>query len=357
MGMNGAAASGPAVGRSVRFTLDVEHLDLVMVMLMAMAVLNMILAIVLDVRETGFKLVPMWITLMSLCLVSRGQVALALLVGLGLCAISESVCYLDKEWDIKKWKIVQVVFAHLILLVYFCLLASTKVENWTGQREKAVVSHRRLAEEAIKTQETIKAKRLERGQKTTPQEQDSGLLQKRLALELFKLSYQEVFSVRFKRDVPRLLERLLSERMAMTCGVVLEVSEDLKEIRIRNQWGLASTLTNPLSLIAAHKDSALVRRVVDRKETLSADDCRKDLDLLDAHCRFSEELFSLSCVVPILAGERTALVVLLGAQADRCPLPFDLNLIRPILSTLAVVLVRVSTKEARPSFSTFLPGG
>jgi hypothetical protein len=253
-------------------------------------------------------------------------------------------------------KVTPVVVADFILLVFFDLLASTKIENVASRRERETLLHRKLSEEIIKTQETIKAKREAQSKKETKDEQDKGLVQKKQLLELYKQTYVEVFAVRFKRDVPKLLERMLAERLGARAGIVLETSEDLKEIRIRSHWGLSAGRSDPMTAIAAHKDSRLMRRAAEKREPICEEDCRKDLPLLEAYTKFCEDLFRLTWALPVVAGDKTAFVVFLGPQVEGHTLPLDLNVIRPIIAAIGVVLIKIGAKDARPSFSTFLPG-
>lgn len=328
-------------------------IDTTIAVLSAMIFLNVVLAVVLDVREIGFKLIPMWIVLLSLCLVARGMALYGVILGFLLCGGSEWICYIDKETTVKWAKIPPVIVADLVLLVFLDLLAAVKLENVTSKRELEYGSFRKNQSEQIDLVEKIKKKQLESKEKTSESKEDRASELRKNTLEMQKAIYVDVLSLRYRREVPKVLETLFSTWLGAKFGVVFEIQEDTRELKLRAHWGVAEARGDALSLISNFKDNAIVKYICDRRDPVTPEDLKKDMVLFDALNAFNEGLFPLSMGLPVIVQDRSAFIVLMGEPKADTKVTYEFKVLQPILQAISMSLVKIGSKDTRPSFSMF----
>jgi hypothetical protein len=318
---------------------------------------NIVLAVVLDEREAGFKLIPMWITLLSLCLVAREMAFSAVLLGLVLCGLSEWVCYFDKPTSVKWQKIPPVLVADFVLLIFIDLLAAVKLENVASRREMEYGSLRKNQNEHVELVEKIKKKQLEGKEAANPEKkEDRAAETRKQTLEMQKAIYVEVMALRYRREVPKVLESMFATWFGMKFGVVFEIAEDTRDLKLRAHWGVSEVRTDALSLISGFKENPIIRFVCDRRDPVTPEDLKKDMVLFDGLQAFNDGLFTLTVGLPVVVQDRPAFIVMLGESREDARLPYEYKLILPVLTAISMSLVKIGSKDARPSFSTFAPG-
>ena len=315
--------------------------------------LNWILAVVLDCRDVGFKLVPMWILLLSLCVVSKHMTFTAILAGLVLCFASEMVCYFGESSSVKLTQIPPVLISTGLLLIIFDFLAATKLENVSVRRDMEHRAMRKHQKEHVELVEKIKKQQDEAKGSVDKKAEEITHENKRLHFEMLKRFYVELFSVRFKREIPKLFESLFFGWYKIPHGLVFEIESEGREIRLRGHWGLGGKPAETSLRMSEFRDNPFVRWAVEHKEIGSVEDAKKDLNLLAALEKFNSGAFELSCTVPVVVQDRNAFVVFLGKNKDDQGLLFDTKQIMPVLQTVSMTLLKIGSKDARPSFSTF----
>jgi hypothetical protein len=320
---------------------------------------NVVVAVVMDAREVGFKLVPMWIILTSLCLVAKNMALIAVVLGMALCAASEWVCYFNAPEAIKYQQIPPVLVADAILLVIVVLLAATKLENHSSRREMEFRAFRKNQAEQIDLVEKIKKKQLEvkqQGGSAGARAKDEGTDVRRTTLEMQKATYIEVLNLKYRREVPRMLENLFRSWFKMGAGIVFEIGDDARDLKPRGHWGVLEGRPDATAQISAFKDNPVVRLACDRRDPITPEELRKEMTLFEGLEKFNAGLFPLHVAVPITVQDRATFVLLAGAPAQDAALPYEYKTVQPILAALSMSLVKIATKDTRPSFSTFQPG-
>ncbi|MBI4863248.1 MAG: hypothetical protein HY815_23730 [Candidatus Riflebacteria bacterium] len=175
-------------------------------------------------------------------------------------------------------------------------------------------------------------------------------------MEMLKGIYGELMALRFKREAPKLLENLFSGWFRTQYGVVFEVVEESKDLRLRNHWGIAQTRPDVLAAIASFKDNLIVKWASERKDVGTLEEIQKDINLVTALEKFDKGLFELAMTVPVTVQDRPVFVLFLGKPTADAPVALDFKQFQPILAALSMSLVKIGAKDARPSFSTFMPG-
>lgn len=335
---------------------DKSWVDYLMVGLSAAIFLNWIVAVVLELKERGFQTVPMWILLLSLCIVAKNMPFTAVLVGLGTCTASELICYFKEDPNVKLEKIPPLIISVFVLLLILDLLASTKLENVSSRREMEYRSFRKNQNEHLELVEKLKAKQLEAKEKKSASSEDQAISGKRLQLEMLKGVYTQILGLRFKREVPKVLENMFSSWFKIPCGIVYEQDLESKDLRLRNHWGVSEKRPDALAAISSLKDNKIVRRAADLREILTPEEAQKDMDLFTALQKFNAELFELTYAIPIVVQDRPIFVVFVGKPDANAPIPFELKQIQPIIQALSMSINKIGAKDSRPRLSTFAPG-
>lgn len=318
---------------------------------------NIVIAVVCNEREAGFKLIPMWIVLLSLCMVARGMMFSAVATGLLLCGLSEWICYFDQAATVKWTKIPPVIVADLVLLIFIDLLAAVKLENVNSKRELEQGSLRKNQNEHVDLVERIKKKQLESKEASSPEKKEDRASEVRKnTLEMQKSIYVEVMGLRYRREVPKVLESLFGSWLGARFGVVFELQEDTRELKLRAHWGVSETRADALSLISSFKDNAIVKYICDRRDPVTPEDLKKDMVLFDALSAFNDGLFPLHVALPVVVQDRPAFIVLMGETRPDSRIPYEYKTVLPVLTAISMSLMKIGSKDARPSFSTFAPG-
>ena len=332
-------------------------IDTTIVILATMIFVNIVLAVVLDVREVGFKLIPMWIVLLSLCMVARDMAFSAVLLGLMLCGLSEWICYFKEESTVKWTKIPPTLVADAVVLIFVDLLAAVKLENIASKREMEFGSLRKNQNEQIDLVEKIKKKQLESKEAASPErKEDKAAEARKNTLEMQKSVYIDVMNLRYRREVPKVLETIFTTWFGYKFGVVFEIAEDTRDLKLRAHWGVSEARTDALSLISSFKENAIVRFACDRRDPVMPEDLKKDMVLFDGLQAFNTGLFPLTMVMPLVVQDRPAFIVMLGEVGAEARLAYDYKSVLPILTAISMSMVKIGSKDARPSFSTFAPG-
>jgi hypothetical protein len=332
-------------------------IDVTMMVLAVVMFLNVVVAVMGGQRESGFKLIPMWIVLLSLCMVARDMAFLGLLVGLVLCGLAEWICHFGRDSAAIWQKSPPVVVADLVMLLFVNLLSHVKLENVMSRREMEYGSMRKNQNEQIDLVEKIKKKQQESKEAAAPEKkEDKAISQRKAVLEMQKAIYVDVLNLRYRRELPKVLETLFAGWFGYKVGVVFEIAEDSRELKLRAHWGVAEVHANALETISSFKENAVVRFVSDRRDPVLPDDLKKDMTLFEALEAFNKGLFPLSLAVPVVVQDKPAFILLLGEAAPDAKLTYEYKTVVPILAAASMSLVKLSSKDARPSFSTFAPG-
>jgi hypothetical protein len=292
----------------------------------------------------------------SLCIVAKNRPFTAVFVGLSVCTASELVCYFKEDQNVKLEKIPPLIISVFVLLLILDLLAATKLENVSSRRDMEYRAFRKNQNEHVELVEKLKTKQAEAKERKPAREEDQAIAAKRMTLEMLKGVYGQILGLRFKREVPKLLENLFGSWFKVGYGIIFEQDLESKELRLRNHWGLSDKRSDAIAAISALKDNKVIRLAAERKDILTPAEAQKDINLFSALEKFNAELFELHCAIPIVVQDRNIFIALIGKPDPLAPLPLDFKQIQPILQALGMSIHKIGAKDSRPRLSTFAPG-
>ena len=159
--------------------------------------------------------------------------------------------------------------------------------------------------------------------------------------------------IRFKRDIPNLVEDIFKDVLEIESGIIFEAPENRTgDYKIRNVWGLGSD-DAAREKVAPFRNGDMTRLVSDRKQPMSADDLKREPNVYEDFDRFSRDVFVPQWILPIFHGDTALFIIYVGKQKGGVSLKFTSQLVEPLLSCSSQAIVKLSNKETRPSFSTF----
>ena len=337
-----------------------EWLDGLLVVFAALAVLNIITALVSG-RADVFRMVPCWIVLLAVCLTQRhltDRKIVTVILGTLLCYGVQTLMYLNQAQasELRTYETaLSIGLVYVPLLGFFVLLSATKVDNLQSKRDQL---HARLVRLRTDANELVnRLHKVRSGEKGEGEEADDTTAdEKRAAFDFYRQAFQGVLEIRYKRDVPSLIEKMLAGPLAVEHGVVFEAPDDKStEYKFRTVWGLAKGETTEATA-ASFRSSDLIRFVVDNRRPLFLDEIKRSPNLYETHDGFLKQLFPVECVLPVIHLERVLFVVVVGKQKAGAPVKFTHQLVDPLLATAGQAIGKLMTRDARPSFSTFTPG-
>ena len=341
-------------------TPKLDWLDGILLLLVALAVGNIITALVVG-RAEAFRMVPCWVVLLAICVTQRhleNQKIITILLGTLMCYGSHQLMYLNQaETAGSSEVIVSIGLVYVPIISFFVILVSTKVDNLQSKHDQLHARYVRL-----RTDANDLVNRLHKMRHGDPDKSDEigdenkAIEEKRKAFEYYRTCFLGVMKIRYKRDIPNLIEAVLSQHLQIEHGVVFETPDERSgDFRVRNFWGLAkgdSTRDN----VAAFRNGDLSRFVADNKRPLYIDEIKRMPNLYESHDNFIKELFALECIMPVVHLEKCLFVVFIGKQKGNALLRFTPQLVEPLLSTTGQAIGKLMARDARPSFSTFTPG-
>ncbi len=341
------------------FKPKLDWLDGILLLLVALAVGNIITALVVG-RADAFRMVPCWVILLAICVTQRhleNQKIITILLGTLLCYGSHQLMYLNQaETAGSSEMIVSIGLVYVPIISFFVILVSTKVDNLQSKHDQLHARYVRLRTDANELVNQLHKMRHGDPDKAEDVTDDRAIEEKRRAFEYYREAFLGVMKIRYKRDIPNLIEAILSSHLMVEHGVVFECPDERSgDFRIRNIWGMPKGDATRDS-VAAFRNGDLARFVADNKRPLFIDEVKRMPNLYENHDNFIKELFPLECVMPVVHLERCLFVVFIGKQKGNALLRFTPQLVEPLLTTTGQAIGKLMARDARPSFSTFTPG-
>lgn len=338
--------------RRLGLPLSEEWLDAILVLLFICAFLNVAVALVSRQAEL-YRIVPLWIYLLAICLSSRhlaNQRFLAAILTVLLCLANEYIKYQTMKAEI----MVRIMLVYTPLALGIIVLVSTKIDSLRSQYEHLHAKVSRLKGDANKLLKDIQKIRTG-GEEKGLGKQEETLAEKRALFNFYQDAFKAVAQVRFKRDIPTMIQTL-AERLGLQHGAVLEAPDDRgKEFRVRTFWGLPQTIASK-QVLNKHKDCDLTRWAADRKGTLGLDEIKRQPNLYEAHDQFIQELFPIEVILPITHLDKTLFIAYLGKQGPQATIEFKAGILTPVLEVVGQAIGKIMSRDGRPSFSVFLEG-
>lgn len=335
----------------------VEWIDGILLALAFIGFTNIIFALVME-DPTLFRILPCWIILASIALTQRhleNQKAIIILGGTLLCYGSHQLMYLKyANLAVSSKIMVSLFLVYIPLLAFFVLLTSTKSDNLRSQRDQLQAVHTRLRGEANDWLNRLNDLRSggQEPEDTVESDNDS-VKEKKAAFRYHSKAFEGIMNIRFKRDIPNLIENLLKNELKIEHGVIYEAPETRNgDFKIRNIWGVGTPETSR-EKAAPFRKCDITRHVSDKRQSMNSEELMREPNLYEDFDNFSKELFVPQWVFPVANQDASLFVIYTGKQkANHLP-KYTGPLIEPLLTCSSQAIVKLSNKETRPSFSTF----
>jgi hypothetical protein len=250
--------------------------------------------------------------------------------------------------------LISTFLVYIPMLSFFVLLVSTMTDNANSTLEQVSAVHTRLRTEANDLLNKLNEMRNQHHKKATIElEPDDSVKAKKAAFAFYGETFSMVLKIRFKRDIPNLIEHAFRNILKVQQCVIYEVpNEKGVDYKVRNIWGLAESET-AIKTAAQFRKCDITLTAADRKQALTSDDLKRQANLYEAYDKFVSELFPLEWVLPVTSGEHCLYVIYVGKQSSNALPTFTYQLVEPVLTCAVQAIIKMSSKDARPSFSSF----
>lgn len=330
-----------------------EHFGLLNLALTLGAFLNLLAALI---SGAGFvyRTMPAWFLLLALSLGSSAMANLRVLlwvVVVALCVGMEFLLYKEYNNEI----LIRTCVNYAPLTMFMLMLLSSRTEERNTAKEQAYARLRVLRSEAddrLKLLRKIRTGELE----TTSDGQEDVVRNRKTTFDIYQELYPKILKIRFKRDIPPIVQEALHGAFGMEAGVIYELPpEKGGEFQLRARWGVPDEAAATEAL-ARFATSDLVRRTADTRAPMQPDVIKRQPNLYEEYDEFAAALFPLDFLAPVVVLGRTTFVVISGKPGDRGRIPFEFNLLPPILAGCGLAISKLAQKDGRASFSTFGAG-
>lgn len=346
-------SKAPAPARAAVFALTRDSFGLLNVLFLALAVANLILAMVTGSSD-AYRLLPCWFLLLGItaaCSVLADLKILVWILVVAACVGVEFLRYREYQWEI----LVRTGMVYAPLMGLMLILHSTRVDERKSGKDQAKARLDTLRQDTTEKLNLLKKMRsgeLEKG----ATEQEEILKAKRATLELYRELFPPILRIRYKRDIPPLIQSAAQDGFGLGAGVVYEMPEDKAgEPHIRALWGLEKS-TAIEELLRKHAKGDLVRVTAETRSPLQLDAIKRQPNLFEEHDQMAGKLFAPECLLPVLLLGKTLFVVVVGRPTTRGRAPYEFTLFHPLIQACGQAISKLAQKDGRASFSTFTPG-
>lgn len=327
-----------------------EHFGLVAVLLALLGVANLMVAIVTS-SEHWYRLIPCWLILMMIVACSsalKDMKAVAWFATVATCIGLEFLRYGVYHHEI----LVRTFLSYAPLTAFTLVLFSNAVEEQKTAKEHHTASLKKLRKDSSFLLDQLKKLRsgeLDQG----AEDLEKQLTSRKACFEIYREVFPEILRIRYKRDIPALLERVCQQGFGLQAGILYEIPEDKQsEVLVRAQWGLAKT-PKVEEAVARYAKGDLVRRVADERAPFGLDQIQRQPVLFEEYDEFAKDLFTIETVIPTLLLGRTLFVMFVGMPSSRGRVPYDAVLLQPIVQGCGQAISKLAQKDGRKKFSTF----
>lgn len=305
----------------------------------------------LDLRREGFRLVAAWVILLSITLASHhlrnyrlAVLVLSVALGTGTQYLALASSNIQGLQATRFELTVSVFSIYFLLPTFMVLLVATKVDVHKNSLE---LEETRLARAQGDLEHIRSLLSRSRDRENKPQDlanEEEQVSRRRWLLDLAGRTYPRMVRVRSGRDVSTLLETLLKAEFCVAQGLIFEIQEETRSLKLKASWGLDLSSEEVLSRADEFKNSTLVAQARDRKRPLWFEAIQKDPMLADTQHIFSGRLFPLTGVLPVVTLGKTAFLIFIGEQQEEAPARLGEDVLQPYLQALGLVLAKLSVR-------------
>ncbi len=327
-----------------------EHFALLNLLWLGCGLLNVMVAVVTG-SENAYRLVPCWFLLLAISAASSFLIDMKVVVWfatVALCSGVEFLRYRAYHGEI----MIRTFAAYAPLTTFMLVLFSTAVEQRRTEKEHAQAHLQKLRSEAsdlLNHLNKMRSGEMEKG----AQEQEKILATRKSCFEFYQEIFPRVLQIRFKRDIPPLLHVSAEQGFGLQAGIVYEIPEDKRsEIYVRASWGLPKT-AQAEAAVARFAKGDLVRRCSDERAPFDMEAIKRQPNLYEESDQFAKELFPIETVAPVLLLGKTLFVMIAGLPSPKGRVPYEFQLLNPLIQGCGQAISKLAQKDGRKSFSTF----
>lgn len=340
----------PRVAGPGEFEFRREHFGLLNVLYLTGAFVNLLVAMVTGSVD-AYRVLPAWFLLLSLSAASsflKEWKGLAWILTVALCVGIEFLRYREYHTEI----LFRTAVNYAPLTAFMLILFAARVEERKTFKDQAYARLQMLRNDS---NDKLKMLKKMRSGETEDQHrgQEDTIRSKKLIFEIYQELFPKILRIRYKRDIPPILQQASQQCFGLSSGVIYEIPpEKTGEVQIRSRWGLEEGPRVDEAL-ARFARGDLVRTCSDSRAPMQPDQIKRRPNLYEEMDQFAEALFPIECLYPCLLLGRTAFVMIAGKPGSKGRVPYEFSLLNPIFLGCGQAISKLAQKDGRASFSMF----
>jgi hypothetical protein len=300
----------------------------------------------------AYRILPAWFILLALSTASsalKDMKVACWFITVFLCVAVEFLRYREYNTEI----LFRTSVNYAPLTMFMLMLFSARVEERSTGKEQA---YARL--KVLRNDSNDRLKELKKIRSGEMEEANAGqaeaIRQKKLTFEVYQEVYPRILRIRYKRDIPPIVQQAAHQAFGLEAGLLYELPEEKGgEVQVRAAWGISEGQASVDEAIAKFASSDLVRVCADTRAPLQPDAIKRQPNLYEEFDAFAETLFPLEFLAPVVVLGKTLFVVIGGRPGKHGRVRFEFNLLQPVLVSSGLAISKLAQKDGRTSFSTF----
>lgn len=333
------------------FTFRQEHFGLLNVFYLSLALLNLIVAMISG-SEVAYRLLPSWFLLLALTSASSFLINAKFLAWTLMVSFSVGVEFLRYQ-EYNSEILFRTAINYAPLTAFMLILYSARVEELRTRRDQAYARLKVLRNDCNDRLRDLKKLRSGEQEDEARTTQAESIQIKERTLEIYQEIFPRILQIRFKREIPPILQHATQQCFGLRCGVIYEIPpEKTAEVQIRARWGMDES-EKTLATLTRYSRSDLVRTCDDSRTPMQPDFIKRKPNLYEEFDVFSKEIFPIECLVPCVVLGKTMFVLIAGGASEQGRVPYDFNLLPPVFHGCGQAMSKLVQKDARARFSAF----
>lgn len=328
-----------------------EHFGLLSVAFLTLALINLLVSMVSG-DPAAYRLLPAWFLLLALTSASSFLIDAKILAWVLTVAFSVGVEFLRYR-EYHSEILLRTAINYAPLTAFMLILFSARLEELRTRRDQAYARLKVLRNDSNDRLRTLK--KLRSGEEEPTQVQQAENIRVRhLTFEIYQEIFPRILQIRFKREIPPILQFASQECFGLQYGVIYEIPpEKTAEVQIRAQWGVDEGDETIRETLVRYARSDLVRTCDDSRNSMQVDFIKRKPNLYEEFDVFSREVFPIECLFPCVVLGKTMFVMIAGGPTEKGRVPYDFSLLGPIFSSCGLAMSKLVQKDARARFSAF----
>lgn len=333
------------------FELRRDHFQLFSLLLVLTAFVNLLGAMVTG-SVHAYRILPAWFLLLALSTASsalREMKVACWFLTVFLCVAVEFLRYREYNTEI----LFRTSVNYVPLTMFMLMLFAARLEERNTAKEQAYARLKVLRNDSNDRLKDLKKIRSGEMEEAAAGQAES-IRQKKVTFELYQELYPRILRIRYKRDIPPIIQQAAQNGFGLQAGVIYELPEEKTgEVQVRARWGIPEGQAAIDEALARFATSDLVRTAGDSRAPLQIDVIKRKPNLYEEFDEFTEALFPLEFLAPVVVLGKSLFVVIGGQPGEKGRVLFEFNLLQPVLVSSGLAISKLAQKDGRTSFSTF----